>query len=93
MLFSSERNLFISYDRQVFWLVIFSPSRIPIQWFYRKDLPTFEAGNDFTAAGTAPEFHRIPFSSNMEAPRRLQIYKYYFEAIPFLTTFATGMSL
>ena len=48
---------------------------------------------DFTAAGTAPEFHRIPFSSNMKAPRRLQIYKYYFEAIPFLTTFATGMSL
>jgi hypothetical protein len=58
----------------------------------RKD-PPIRTGNDFTAAGTAPEFHRIPFSSNMEAPRRLQIYKYYFEAIPFLTTFATGMSL
>jgi len=25
----------------------------------------------------------------MKAPRRLQIYKYYFEAIPFLATFAT----
>ena len=88
MLFSSERNLFISYDRQVFWLVIFSPSqnaRVSVDHW--KDLQN--DSNDFTAAGTAPEFHRIPFSSNMKAPRRLQIYKYYFEAIPFLATFAT----
>ena len=38
MLFSSERNLFISYDRQVFWLVIFSPSRYH-QWPNEKIRP------------------------------------------------------
>ena len=59
MLFSSERNLFISYDRQVFWLVIFSPSQNARgsvdHW---KDLQN--DSNDFTAAGTASGFHRIP---------------------------------
>ena len=65
------------------------PKTDTFQWLYRKDLPHYEIAIDFTAAGTAPEFHRIPFSSNMKAPRRLQIYKYYFEAIPFLATFAT----
>ena len=38
------------------------PKTDTFQWLYRKDLPHYEIAIDFTAAGTAPEFHRIPFS-------------------------------
>ena len=63
------------------------PKTDTFQWLYRKDLPHYEIAIDFTAAGTAPEFHRIPFSL-WKIPRRMQRYKYYFDHILFFTTFA-----
>lgn len=88
ILFSSESSFvykrLILRHRQVFWLVILSPSRNKLfQWVLLKR--SARNSIDFTAAGTAPDFHRIPYPEGKH--RRRDKDNIYFDGRDFFMTF------